>query len=104
VTHWVDLLPPYNEHLVTDVGGLYLGFATLFACAAWTLQPTLVRAACAAWLVPAALHLIFHAAHLESFDTGDAIGEIFSLTLLVVPALLALLALRTPARSGSAGP
>ncbi|HSR94227.1 MAG TPA: hypothetical protein VLK56_05125 [Solirubrobacterales bacterium] len=22
VSHWVDLLPPYNEHLVTDVGGL----------------------------------------------------------------------------------
>src|SRR5882757_2805799 len=36
VTHWVELLPPYNEHLVTDVGGLYLGFAVLFAWAAWT--------------------------------------------------------------------
>ena len=22
VAHWVELLPPYNEHLVTDVGGL----------------------------------------------------------------------------------
>jgi hypothetical protein len=104
VTHWVDLLPPYNEHLVTDVGGLYLGFAALFASAAWTLEPTLVRAACAAWLVPAVLHLIFHASHLESFGAADAIGEILSLTLLVVPALLALRALRTPARSGSAGP
>ncbi len=104
VTHWVDLLPPYNEHLVTDVGGLYLGFATLFGFAAWTMQPTLVRAACAAWLVPAVLHLIFHASHLKSFGAGDAIGEILSLTLLVVPALLALFALRTPARSGSAGP
>ena len=51
--HWVELLPPYNEHLVTDVGGLYLGFAVLFAWAAWTLQPTLVRAVCSAWLLTA---------------------------------------------------
>ena len=26
LAHWVNLLPPYNEHLITDVGGLYLGF------------------------------------------------------------------------------
>src|SRR4029077_13044589 len=64
LSHWVDLLPPYNEHLVTDVGGLYLGFAVLFAWAAWTLQPTLVRAACSAWLLTEALHLGFHATHL----------------------------------------
>ena len=38
LAHWVELLPPYNEHLVTDVGGLYLGFAVLFAWAAWTLE------------------------------------------------------------------
>src|SRR6185295_12262387 len=68
--HWVDLLPPYNEHLVTDVGGLYLGFAVLFGWAAWSLQPTLVRAACSAWLLTAAIHLFFHAGHLENFSTG----------------------------------
>jgi hypothetical protein len=34
LAHWVELLPPYNEHLVTDVGGLYLAFALLFAWAA----------------------------------------------------------------------
>lgn len=91
--HWVDLLPPYNEHLVTDVGGLYLGFAALFGWAAWTLQPALVRPLCLAWLVPAILHLIFHAAHLGNFGSADAIAEIGSLTLLVVPAALALVVL-----------
>jgi hypothetical protein len=35
----VDPLGPYDEHLMTDVGGLYLGFAVLFAWAAWTLAP-----------------------------------------------------------------
>src|ERR1700709_694357 len=73
LAHWVDLLPPYNEHLVTDVGGLYLGFAVLFAWAAWTLERTLVRAVCVAWLLTAALHLGFHAEHLAGFSTADAV-------------------------------
>jgi hypothetical protein len=88
--HWVDLLPPYNEHLVTDVGGLYLGFAVIFAWAARTLQPTLVRAACSAWLLAAALHLFFHATHLENFSSGDAVAELASLAFLLVPPLVAI--------------
>jgi hypothetical protein len=28
---WVEMLPPYNEHLISDVGGFYLAFALLFA-------------------------------------------------------------------------
>lgn len=90
LSHWVDLLPPYNEHLVTDVGGLYLGFTVLFAWAAWTLQPTLVRAACSAWLLSATLHLLFHATHLEGFGTADGVAEIASLAFLLVPPLIAI--------------
>jgi len=94
---WVELLPPYNEHLVTDVGGLYLGFSVLFAWAAWTLDRTLVRAVSVAWLLAAALHLFFHAGHLENFDTGDAIAEVASLALLLVPPPLAVWATERPA-------
>lgn len=88
--HWVDLLPPYNEHLVTDVGGLYLGFAVLFAWAARTLQPTLVRAACTAFLLTAVLHLGFHVTHLDNFDTGDAIAQVASLAFLLIPPPVAI--------------
>lgn len=104
VRHWVDLLPPYNEHLITDVGGLYLGFAVLFGWAARTLQPTLVRAACSAWLLTAALHLLFHATHLENFGAGDAIAQIASLALFLVPPPLAIWAVSRPpaGRSGDA--
>jgi hypothetical protein len=94
--HWVELLPPYNRHLVTDVGGLYLGFAVLFAWAAWTLQPALVRAASAAWLLTAAIHLAFHASHLEGFGTADAIAELSSLAILLAPPLAALWAVAKP--------
>ena len=96
VTHWVNLLPPYNEHLVTDVGELYLGFAILFGWATWKMEPALVRPLCAAWLVPSVLHLGFHAAHLGDFSTADAVGEIVALTLTVVPALIALWASAPP--------
>jgi len=96
VTHWVNLLPPYNEHLVTDVGELYLGFAVLFGWATWTLQPALIRPLCTAWLLPSVLHLGFHAAHLGNFDTADATGEIVALALTVVPAIIVLWASRDP--------
>ncbi len=89
-THWVEMLPPYNEHLVTDVGGLYLGFAVLFAWAARTLEPTLVRAACCGWLLMATLHLAFHATHLSGFDTADAAAELTSLAVLLLPAPAAI--------------
>jgi hypothetical protein len=94
LTHWVELLPPFNEHLVTDVGGLYLGFAILFGWAAWNFEPPLVRPLCVAWLVTATIHLIFHAGHLEGFGTADAIAEITSLALLLVPGAVALWACR----------
>ncbi len=103
LSHWVDLLPPYNEHLVTDVGGLYLGFAVIFAWAAKTLDRTLVLAACVAWLLTATLHLIFHVTHLEDFDTGDAIAEVASLALLLVPAPVAIWAVGRPAQGETEG-
>lgn len=94
VGHWVDRLPPYNEHLVTDVGALYLGFALMLAWAAATLRRELVQAACAGWILFSALHLVFHARHLDGFSTGDAMQELVSLAIVVALPLLALWAIR----------
>ncbi len=98
LAHWVELLPPYNEHLVTDVGGLYLGFSVLFAWAIVTLDRTLIQAVSVAWLLTAAIHLFFHAGHLENFDTADAIAEITSLALLLIPPPIAVWAVSPPPR------
>src|SRR4051812_13002795 len=68
---WVDLLPPYNAHLVTDVGEFYLAFAVLFAWAAARPSRELVIPLCTAWAVAAALHLRFHVPHLGGFGTAD---------------------------------
>jgi len=95
--HWVDRLPPYNEHLTTDVGGLYLGFALVLAWAAVTLQRQLVLAACAGWILFSVLHLAFHARHLDGFDAGDAVGQLASLAAVAALPALALWAAR-PAR------
>lgn len=104
LAHWVELLPPYNEHLVTDVGGLYLGFALLFAWAAWTLDRTLVRAVCAAWLLTATIHLLFHIDHLAGFGTADAIAEIATLALLLVPAPIAIWGVSATPSAGAPRP
>lgn len=94
--HWVDRLPPYNEHLATDVGAFYLGFALVLAWAAWSLATPLVRAACAGWILFSVLHFVFHATHLERFGTGDAVAELVSLGVVVALPLVALWAASPP--------
>lgn len=91
---WVDLLPPYNQHLVTDVGGLYLGFAVVLGWAAWTLSRELVRAACAGWTLMALLHFVFHATHLDRFSTADAVAELVGLAAVLALPAVALWAIR----------
>ncbi len=75
VASWVDRLPPYNEHLTTDVGAFYLGFGVLFVWATLSLERLLVTAACAAWSLSAALHLVFHLRHLDVFTTTNAVVQ-----------------------------
>lgn len=104
VAHWVNLLPPYNEHLVTDVGGLYLGFAVILGWAAWTLERPLLRAVSIGWLLTAGLHFVFHAGHLEGFGTADAIAELVSLGVLLGAPVLALWATGHPTGGGSGPP
>jgi hypothetical protein len=101
VGHWVDRLPPYNEHLVTDVGALYLGFALVLAWAAATLQRQLVLAACWGWILFSVLHVVFHARRLDGFGSGDAVQELVSLAVVIALPLIALRAARTPAGAGA---
>lgn len=88
VTDWVDLLPPYNAHLTSDVGGLQLAFGLLFAYAAARPSRELVVPICAAWSLSQLLHLAFHLTHLGRFGLGDAIAQ--SLTLAAIALLPAV--------------
>ena len=100
LAHWVDRLPPFNEHLVTDIGGLYPGFAVVFGWAAWKPDRAMARGAAAAFLLVASLHLAFHATHLEGFETPDAIAELGALATLLIPPAVVLWAIHEPARVG----
>jgi hypothetical protein len=84
---WVALLPPYNEHLVRDVGALNLGVAVVLAGAALRADRATVRLAAIAGLVVAVPHTAYHALHLSHFPPTDAlaqtIGTLTHLTLLV---------------------
>ena len=94
---WVQMLPPYNEHLVGDVGGFYLAFALLFAWAAVSLQRALVVPLCTAWILAALLHFAYHATHLDGWNLGDAVAQTVLLALVLLLPVAAVVAVRRPA-------
>lgn len=91
---WVGALPPYNEHLVRDVGAFFLAFGVLFAAAAITLGKRLVIYSLIAGLVFAIPHLIFHLDHLDGMEGADAFGQMLVLGLVVVVPLYLLVLTR----------
>ena len=89
---WVALLPPYNEHLVRDVGELSLGFAVLLGWVAVRPTTVLVRATMTGWLVVAVPHTLFHGLHLEHFGRADATAQMLGFAGQLVLVALALAA------------
>ncbi len=100
---WVEALPAYSEHLVRDVGALFLATAVILAAAAIWLERRLVLVALVSFLVFSVPHTIYHLFNLERISTGDAITEAVLLVLTVLAPLALLVAmLRPPPRP--AGP
>jgi len=91
---WVQLLPPYNEHLIRDVGGFYLAFAILFAWAALRPSRELVVPLAAAWSVAALLHAVYHALHLDGFGAADAVAQTTGLVVVLALPVLAIVLAR----------
>ncbi len=89
---WVAVDGPYNEHLVRDVGGLNLGLAFVAGFALVTGSVLVARAAGGAALLFGAPHLLYHATHLDPFDTGDVVALLVSLTMAALAGLVALVA------------
>jgi hypothetical protein len=94
---WVDLIPPFSEHLMRDYGAMNLSLALVFVVASVTTERRMVRIALAAYLLFAIPHLIFHLTHLEHFATGAAVRQTILLTLAVLlPVGLLILTLWRP--------
>jgi AhpD family alkylhydroperoxidase len=93
---WVELLPAYNEHLVRDVGALFLATASVLLAAAWLLERRVVAVAVGSYLLFAVPHAGFHFLNLEPFEIGDAVANGLSLGGSVVLPAWVLLQFRRP--------
>jgi alkylhydroperoxidase family enzyme len=81
---WVSALPAYNEHLMRDVGGLFLATGLFMVVAGMRLERRLVVLALVSYLLFSVPHAIFHYFNLEPYGAGDAIGNAIALAATVV--------------------
>ncbi len=79
----------YNEHLVRDVGLLFLALIVVTAWTAWTASAA-AGAVSLAWLVQGLGHLWFHGTRLEGLGGPDRVALIGSLAAVPVLAGVAL--------------
>jgi hypothetical protein len=87
---WVALLPPYNEHLVLDLGALNLSLTVLLLAAAVMRSHSMVRVAVTAYAVYAIPHTVFHGLHLHGFPAPDAVAQMAGFGAQILVAALAL--------------
>jgi len=98
--HWVAVDGPYNHHLVSDVGALFVALAVVTVVAAVSLTPILVRTTAVAWVVSAGPHFLYHLGHRAGLPTADYVSSVGGLAFYVVVAV-ALLALAGPGRAAA---
>jgi hypothetical protein len=96
---WVQTLGAYDEHLVRDVGSLFVGLAVLMTVAAVRGQRSLSYTAVAVWLTFAIPHMVWHMFNLGPYSFGNAIANVFSLGWTVAGGLIVLVLLRDDAKA-----
>src|SRR5437868_5872183 len=77
---WLPVLGPYNEHLVKDVGSMYLALTALSGWALVYLSNRTLRIVTAvSWTTFNLLHLIYHLPMLHMYGTRDATLNVIAL-------------------------
>jgi len=90
--HWTAAYPPYNEHLITDLGATFLTLAVLLALAAGLPDRRVRLVVLVGVLVFNALHLSFHLAHHEGMAGVDVWASLSALGVgAIAPAVLLVL-------------
>ncbi|MDN4596840.1 hypothetical protein [Leifsonia virtsii] len=88
---WVSVDGPFNEHLVRDVGGMYLALAAASVAGLIWRSPVAYRLLGIAWTVFGALHFVYHVLHLDHMTPVDAVGEAISLLVSLLLGVILLL-------------
>jgi hypothetical protein len=102
---WVEALPSYNEHLMRDVGGLFMATGLVLVVAGLWLERRVVMLALGSYLLFAIPHTVYHLLNLEPYGTGDAIGNVIALgATVVLPVYLVVLLAREGAVTPSTKP
>lgn len=101
---WVEALPAYNEHLVRDVGGLFLATAIVLIAAAIWLERRLVLVALVSFLAFAIPHATYHYLNLGPYDTFDTVANLITLGFMVVAPIVVLVAIARAERAGAKPP
>lgn len=86
---WVSVDGPYNEHLVRDVGGFFIGTGVLAAFGLFrpqSVQPLVVGLSTFAFNLP---HLIYHYSKLSLFSSPiDQVGNALALGLALIASIV----------------
>ena len=88
---WVAPLGAFNEHLVRDVGGLYVALVVFSGWAATKGDTGALRALGWACLAFGLLHLAFHATHRNGFSTSEWEASMIPLAFAALGAALLVL-------------
>lgn len=101
---WTAAYPPYNEHLMTDVGAAFTALGVILLIAAWLLDRKVTMVVLIGLLVFSALHLVFHLSDAGHLAGADLVLSLLTLAAgVVLPLVLLVLNARSP-RPGSAPP
>jgi hypothetical protein len=88
---WIAVDGPFNEHLIRDVGSLYLALAAASIAATFSRTADAGRVVGVAWAVFGIPHFVYHAAHFASMAPIDVIGNVVSLGASLVLGIVLML-------------
>lgn len=93
--HWISLDGLENQHLIRDVGSMYLALTAISIAAIASRTATVGRVAGLGWTVFGVLHLAYHLTHMVGSST-DMDGTVIGLGTSAILGVVLLLPTRTP--------
>lgn len=93
--NWISLDGAENEHLIRDVGSLYLALTAISIAGLFAKTATVGRVAGLGWAVFGVLHFVYHIGHIVGGPV-DIVGTVVSLGISAALGILLVFQPRTP--------